>query len=105
MIKVSVLYPNGEGATFDMDYYCQRHVPMVREKFGATCRGVSVEEGVAGGAPGSPPAYRIMGHLLFDSLDSFQATFAPHAQAIMGDIANFTNVQPVVQISEIRIEK
>jgi uncharacterized protein (TIGR02118 family) len=104
MIKVSVLYPNSEGATFDMDYYRQRHIPMVREKFGTTCMGVSFEEGVAGGIPGSPPAYRIMGHLLFDSVESFQATFAPHAQAIMGDIPNFTNVQPVVQISEIRMQ-
>jgi len=29
MIKVSVLYPNGEGKKFDMDYYFNQHVPMV----------------------------------------------------------------------------
>ena len=29
MIKVSVLYPNGEGKNFDMDYYCNQHVQLV----------------------------------------------------------------------------
>ena len=29
MIKVSVLYPNGSGAKFDMAYYLNSHMPMV----------------------------------------------------------------------------
>jgi hypothetical protein len=37
MIKVSVLYPDGPGATFDMGYYLNRHIPMVRAKLGAAC--------------------------------------------------------------------
>ncbi len=34
MIKVSVLYPHSDGTSFDMDYYCNNHMPMVREKLG-----------------------------------------------------------------------
>ena len=30
-----------------------------------------------------------MGHLLFDSVEAFQEAFAPHAQAIVGDIPNY----------------
>jgi uncharacterized protein (TIGR02118 family) len=103
MIKVSVLYPAGEGAKFDMDYYCKSHMPMVRRKCGAACKNVAVEQGLAGGAPGAPPTYVAMGHLYFDSVAEFQAAFAPHAAAIMGDIANYTNVQPMIQISEVKI--
>jgi hypothetical protein len=33
----------------------------------------------------------------------FQAAFGPHPAAIMGDIPNCTNVQPVVQISEVKM--
>ncbi len=105
MIKVSALYPNTDGSTFDMEYYCRRHIAMVRQKFGAACKGVSVEKGMSGGTPDSPPAYLAMGHLLFDSIEAFQAAFAPHAQAIMDDAPNYTNVQPIIQISEVRMHE
>ncbi len=40
--------------------------------------------------------------MLFESVASFQAAFAPHAQAILADIPKFTDIQPVIQISEVR---
>lgn len=103
MIKVSVFYPKHEGSTFDMKYYCERHIPMVRSKLGTACTGAAVEEGLAGAAPGSPPAFAALGHLYFESAESFQAAFGPHAEAIIGDIPNYTNVQPTIQISQVKI--
>ena len=103
MIKVSVLYPYTANARFDMDYYLNRHVPMVRDKLGAACTGAIVEQGVSGGAPGSSPPYLVIGHLMFDSVGSFQSAFAPHASAIMADIPNYTPIQPVLQISEVKL--
>ena len=100
MIKVSVLYPNNAGCKFDMAYYLDRHMPMVQEKLGPACKRMAVEEGIAGGAPGMPAA---MGHLYFDSTDAFQAAFAPHAQAILADIPNYTNTQPTIQISDVKM--
>src|SRR5688572_13683231 len=103
MIKVSVLYPGGAGSTFDMDYYLNRHIPMVREKLGTACKNAAVEQGLGGAAPGSPPAFSAMGHLYFDSVEAFQTAFAPHAGEIMGDIPNYTNVQPTIQLSEVKL--
>jgi len=103
MIKVSVLYPNNEGSNFDMQYYLEKHIPMVRKKLGAACKNVAVEQGLGGGAPDAPAAYSAMGHLYFDSVETFQTAFGPHAEAIMADIPNYTNVQPAVQVSEVRI--
>jgi uncharacterized protein (TIGR02118 family) len=103
MIKVSVLYPNSGDAKFDMNYYVTKHMPMVRQKLGAACKGVAVEQGIAGGAPGAPPAFVAMGHLLFDSADAFQTAFAPHASEIMADIPNYTKIQPVIQISDVKM--
>ena len=103
MIKISVFYPYKEGSTFDISYYLHNHIPMVRQKLGAACKGVAVEQGLAGGAPGSQPTYAAMGHLLFDSVESFQAAFAPHAATIMADIPNYSTVQPVIQISEVKL--
>ena len=103
MIKVSVLYPYTANARFDMDYYLNHHVPMVREKLGSACQGAIIEQGVSGGAPGSPPPYLVIGHLMFDSVASFQSAFGPHASAIMADIPNYTPIQPVLQISEVKL--
>ena len=103
MIKVSVLYPNTPGSRFDLSYYLTKHVPMVQQKLGGALRGTSVEQGVGGIEPGSLPAFVVMGHLLFDSVDAFQQAFAPHADVIVGDIPNYTNTQPTIQISEIKL--
>jgi uncharacterized protein (TIGR02118 family) len=103
MIKVSVLYPNKEGSKFDMSYYCKTHIPMVQEKLGAKCKGVAVEQGVSGAMPELRPAFIAMGHLYFDSVADFQSAFGPHAKTIMADIPNYTDIQPTIQVSEVRI--
>ena len=103
MIKVSVFYPNKEGSKFDIGYYCNSHIPMVQQKLGAACKGVAVEHGMSGPAPGSRPAFIAMGHLYFDSAADFQTAFSPHATAIMADIPNYTDIERTIQISEVKI--
>jgi uncharacterized protein (TIGR02118 family) len=103
VIKVSVMYPNGEGSTFDMTYYLQKHIPFVRQKLGAALKGVAVEQGIGSAAPGSRPPYLALGHLSFESLEAFQNAFGQHAPAFMADIPNYTNTQPTVQISEVKL--
>lgn len=102
MIKVTVLYPNRSDARFDFDYYLSRHLPDAERKLGAACRKVEVDQGLAGGAPGVAASYIAISHLFFDSIESFQAAFAPHAAAILADVPNFTNVEPVIQINQVR---
>ena len=102
MIKVSVLYPYKEGVAFNMDYYLNRHMPMVRDTLGAACKGVGVEQGLSGPAPGSHPAFVAMGHLLLDSVEAFQTEFARHGAKFLADIPNYTTIEPVIQISEVK---
>jgi uncharacterized protein (TIGR02118 family) len=86
-----------------MDYYCKSHMLMVQQKLGGACKRVAVDAGMAGGAPGSAPTYAAMGHLYFNSVEEFQSGFAPHAEAITSDIPNYTNVQPVIQINDVKV--
>ena len=104
MIKVSVLYPQRAGAKFDMDYYCDSHMPLVQRVLRPAIKGIAVDKGVAGGTPGSAPAYVAIGHLWFDSVASFQGAFGPNADRILGDIPNYTNIEPIVQVSEVMID-
>jgi uncharacterized protein (TIGR02118 family) len=102
MIRVNAFYPNSAGATFDMAYYTGKHLPLIQKRV-ASCRGVAAEKGLAGGTPGSQPTYIAIGHLLFDSVESFESGFAPHASEILADVPNYTNTRPVLQISEIKL--
>jgi len=103
MIKVSVLYPDGDGKTFDMDYYCNQHVPLVANLLGDAVKNATVEKGLGGGAPDVPATFVAMGNLYFDSMDSYQNSFGPNAEEILGDLPNFTNIEPVIQVSEVMI--
>jgi uncharacterized protein (TIGR02118 family) len=103
IVKVSVLYPNGENKTFDMDYYCNKHVPMVGGLLGDAVVGATVEKGLGGGAPDSPATYTAMGNLYFNSMQEFENSFGPNAETIMADLPNFTNIEPIIQISEVMI--
>jgi uncharacterized protein (TIGR02118 family) len=102
MIRVSVLYPGGEGKTFDIAYYCEKHMPMVQRLLGAAVKGVSVDFGIAS-ADGSAAPYMAIGCLTFDSVEAFRGSFGPQAAEIQGDVPNYTNVRPIIQISEVKI--
>ena len=101
MIKVGVFYPQSN--KFDWDYYLNKHTPMVQRLLSPAIKKVDIEKGIAGGAPGTGPTYGTVCNLHFDSVEAFQNAFGPHAQEIMSDIANYTDVQPVVQISEVKM--
>jgi uncharacterized protein (TIGR02118 family) len=103
MIRVSVLYPAGDGRTFNMDYYLKTHIPLFRNRMGAAMKDIRVEQGVNGLAPGSAAPFVAMVHATFDSAESFQAVFLPHAAEIQGDVPNYTNIQPMLQISEVKV--
>jgi uncharacterized protein (TIGR02118 family) len=101
MIKVSVMYPNTPGARFDHGYYRDKHMPMCQELFGSACKRYTVDKGIAGGAPNLPATYVAMCHFFFDSVPEFQAAFAPHAKAILEDVPKYTDLSPVIQISDV----
>ena len=101
MIKVSVMYPNKQGARFDHVYYRDKHMPLVSQLLGSACLFYTIDKGLAGGAPGEHAPFVGMCHLYFESVESFQAAFGPHAQAIMADVPNYTDLSPVTQVSEV----
>jgi uncharacterized protein (TIGR02118 family) len=105
MIKVSVMYPYSDGARFDHVYYRDRHMPMVRARLGSACAYYTVEKGLAGRAPGAPPAYVAMCAFICDSVEGYEAASHEHGAEIRADIAKYTDIAPVIQISEVVVER
>ena len=101
MIKVSLLYPRKNGAKFDLKYYAGTHLPLLRRKFGAACKGIVIDRGLRGADPRTPAPFVVIANLLFENMDSFQQAFRPHAEEISADITKFTDIRPIIQISEM----
>lgn len=103
MIKVAIFYPNGEGKTFDMDYYTTKHMPMAARLFGASLKAMAIDKGVAGGSPDTPLSYLAIGYFYFETLSACQQTMQAHSAQLRADVSNYTNIKPVVQISEVQL--
>jgi uncharacterized protein (TIGR02118 family) len=101
LIKVSVMYPFSEDKTFNMEYYETKHMPMVAGFLGANLVKYTIEKGVASGIPNQPLPYMAIGTFYVKSLADYQAAIAPNRDAIRADFANYTNVAPVILVSEV----
>jgi len=101
MVSLSVVYPRTPGANFDYDYYRTKHMPLVGQRWGGA--GLAGGEALLGEATpdGSEPPYFAIGIIHFDSADALRAALeGEHAAEIIGDIHNFTDAEPVIQINE-----
>jgi uncharacterized protein (TIGR02118 family) len=93
MIRMSVYYPASDDATFDHDYYRDQHVPLCVDTWKPD--GAEIERGIDG-------PYVAAVHFDFASLDAMhEARSAPGSADVRADVANYTSIVPVVQISEI----
>ena len=93
MIRLTVLYPATEGATFDHEYYREKHVPLCVSTWGLA--GAEIDKGLDG-------PYVAAVHFKFASPEAFQSAMASEArEAIRADVANYTTITPVLQTSEI----
>jgi uncharacterized protein (TIGR02118 family) len=101
LIKVSVMYPFSEGKTFNMEYYESKHMPMVAAYLGSNLVKYTIEKGLSSGIPNQPLAYMAIGTFYVRSLEEYQAAIAPNRDAIRADFVNYTNVAPVILVSEV----
>jgi len=97
MIDVMVAYPNKDDLTFDDRYYLENHVPLVESLLGEHgLRYARVHRGIDAAS-----SYHLIAHLGFDSAEEFESAFDTVGQQLTDDIAKFTNVEPLIQVSEV----
>ena len=101
LIKISVMYPYAEGKTFNMEYYETRHMPMVAGFLGSNLVKYTIEKGLSSGVPDRPLPFMAIGTFYVKSLSEYQAAVAPNRDAIRADFTNYTNVIPVILVSEV----
>ena len=102
MIKVTVLYPNEEGKTFDFDYWAGPHMEIVHGRLDSMgLQRSELEKGVSAADPNAPAPFVAMATLYFNTADEVHEGFKTHGREILGDIKNYTDISPQYQISEV----
>ncbi|MEM9672917.1 MAG: EthD family reductase [Cyclobacteriaceae bacterium] len=101
MFRVAILYPNGEDKTFDMDYYEDKHMPMVAGLLGENLKFYEIDKGIAGRTPNEEAPFAAIGYFYVTDIDEYNKAIGENINTIVSDFENYTNIQPVVQISEI----
>jgi uncharacterized protein (TIGR02118 family) len=102
MFKVAILYPNGENKTFDMDYYEKKHMPMMAGLIGKNLNFYEIDKGIAGRTPNDKVPFVAVGYFYINDVTEYNRVIGQNITAILKDIEKYTNIQPTVQISEIR---
>jgi uncharacterized protein (TIGR02118 family) len=100
LIKIAVMYPFSEGKTFNIEYYEAEHMPLVASFLGANLEKYTIEKGITSGMPNQVP-YMAIGTFYVKDLAEYEAATAPKRDAIKADFANYTNVAPVIAVSEV----
>jgi uncharacterized protein (TIGR02118 family) len=103
MVKITVLYPNRPGSRFDVEYYLNTHMPISNKLLGSAIKSVSVEIGRNGATPDDPPPFAAICGFTCETIEDFMAAFTPVAGDLQGDIPNYTDITPIIQVSDIRI--
>ena len=102
MFKVAILYANGDDKTFDMDYYEKKHMPMVAGFLGKNLKFYEIDKGIAGRAPNDKAPFVAIGYFYINDVAEYNKAIAQNIDAIINDFKNYTNIQPVLQISQIK---
>ena len=102
MFKVEILYPNGEDKSFDMDYYEKNHMPMMAGLLGKNLNFYEIDKGIAGRTPNDKVPFVAIGYFYINDVAEYNKVIGQNIDAIRKDIAKYTNIQPTIQISEIR---
>ena len=103
MVKVSVFYPNKPGSHFDVEYYLNSHMPMAERLLGPAIKAITVEIGRSGEQPGEAPPFAAVCGFTCETVEDFVQAFTPVAGQLHGDIPAYTDITPMIQISDLRI--
>ena len=100
MICVAVVYPNETGMRFDLEYYRDRHLPLVKDCYGPYgLSRIELDEAVSKSGKNAAP-YIAIAHMMFPSMDDFIKAYREAGEQVMADIPSFTDIDPVIQISQ-----
>lgn len=103
MFLVSALYPNASGSRFDGRHYTGPHASLARQLLAPELTGLRVTLGEAT-LDGAPPPFHAISEMRFTDEAGFRTAMARAGEALFADAANYTDVEPVLQVGTVAID-
>jgi uncharacterized protein (TIGR02118 family) len=97
---ITVLYPAGNNADFDFDFYLKRHVTLIEDILGNSLHGIEVRRG-AQSMDGSAPTYIAVVSIWIADWESYEKAVAARGQELIDEVPLFTKVMPVIQYDDV----
>jgi len=104
MIRVTIAYPRVAAASFDHDYYFNRHLPLLIRRIGAAATRMTVERGV-NAAPWPDAPHEVVCTFVCESREAFEAAFFPHIEELQDDMDRCGGAAPLILISDIVVDR
>ena len=101
LFKVTILYPAGDGKTFDMDYYEKKHMPMLAGFLGQNLEFYEIDKGISGRTAADKAPFVTIGYFYVQDIAEYNKAIVQNREAVINDLKNYTNIQPVIQVSEV----
>src|SRR5450631_3449438 len=98
---MTILYPAGEGVTFDTDYYRDHHLVTIMRLYGKSISRFELRK-VVPSPDGAPPVpYSAAINIWIANLEAFDRQNARHGPTLVADVPHFTNSLPTIQYDKI----
>ena len=97
--SLTIVYPAGEGVTFNADYYRDHHLETIMKLYGSTIERFELRK------VNAPQAkYAAAVNIWIADLDAFKANNDKHGKTLQDDVPNFTNGRPTIQFDKFHGE-
>jgi uncharacterized protein (TIGR02118 family) len=91
---LTILYPNGDGVRWDVDYYRSHHMPLIMDLYKkAAIKRFELRKGDTG-QTGGKPTYIGTVNIYINDQKAFEAAGAKNGQTLRDDVPHFSSVQP-----------
>ncbi len=103
MYCMTVNYPKSANSTFDVEYYLNSHIPLVKKLFAEYgLVSVIVKIGI-GSAPGNDDAMYAAVDIVFESIEAMKTATKAAAKEVAEDIKNYTDTTPEFSFATITL--
>lgn len=103
MITYSVFYPYKKDSFFDIDYYQNNHLKILKGYFGNACKGIIVLKGKQ--SDGAEPDFACICHIFVDTEEKFLKIMEKAKPELLADVKNYTDIKPFSKIFEVSMQE